>query len=112
MHNEKTKGGRINFDELVSAAQDYMEKRYFFSRKYPNGGYISHENPELYDDYRSLDRAERVLTVAGYVTEIPSAVLIQANRIINRVYDRAFAQDRNPGYIDSERVVMTLLANT
>ena len=103
---------KINFDELISAAQDYMDYSFRFSRKYPNGGYITCANPELCEAYRWLDRAERALTVVCYVTGIPAAVLIQAARFCNRFYEQAYAQDRDPGCIDAEQLIMALLANT
>lgn len=102
---------KINFGEIVSAGQSYIDALYRFRREYPGHNYISHADPALYEAYHAQERAERALTTVCYVLEIPANIPIQAARIINRAYERAYAQGRDPGIIDEAQVIRSLLAN-
>lgn len=102
---------KINYGEIISAGQEYNDAMNTFRSKYPGHNFISHANPDLYDAYQRKEKCERVVTVVCYVLGIPGYVPIQAARITNRLYDRAYKQGRDPGMIDDQRLVESLIAN-
>lgn len=82
----------MNYDEIISAGVDYINARNAFGYRCPHGAYITHSNPEVYDLYRQLDRAEHTLAVAARVTGISQADIVNAARIENRYYARGGQQ--------------------
>lgn len=96
---------KINYGEVVAAAQDYMDMMFYFKKQYPGPQYITHANQDLYESYHRMERAERVLCVVCDIVGISQATAIITARAINRAYGIAYNQNRDPGCID-EKVVL------
>lgn len=86
----------MKYDEIINCGHDYNDACNAFMRRCPHGAYITHSNPEVYDLYRQLDRAEHALDVVAWVTGISRADIVNAARIENRYYARGGQWILNP----------------
>lgn len=102
---------KINYGEIVSTGLDYSDACYRYHRKYSGSQYISHKDPDLYEAYHRMERAERVMTVVCYVLEMPTDIPVRAARIMEKAYRRAASLGHDYGNINDEIVVKSLLAN-
>ena len=106
---ELAKVGKINWDQLLSAAHDYMDaRRYFLGNDDFKGHYFGDQLSGLkrqsYDASNKADEAERILYTACYATGVPEDAVIRAARIEYRYYDRGGSQ-----CIDAERLIRSQL---
>lgn len=102
---------KINYAEIIAAGQAASDCTNTFYRRY-HGENIKSMDFDKDRLHNRMCRACHALEVTCYVLGVISPEIpVKAARIENEFYERAYKQGRDPGILDAEKLIESLLAN-
>ena len=93
----------MNYDAIITAAQEYSDRINAFRRAYPHGYHFGQEtrlHADATQKYISLDKAEAILWAVCEATGVSVDAAVSAARIYNRYYERG-----GEHILDAERLI-------